>query len=154
MSSFVNVHATAIRLGGFGILIRGPARSGKSALALAALRRAEAAGLTAALVSDDQVFVEAEGDALLARAPETIRGLIEVSGVGILRQPTVGGARIELLADLVPTETIDRLPDQTHVHVCGIMLRRILLPAREAAFAADVLVTLTQEFCATARATR
>lgn len=81
------IHAVALGLavdadGPFaGVLLFGPSGAGKSSLALAAIdscpfRRS-------ALIADDAVIVSVAGNGrLAARAPATIRGLIEVRGVG------------------------------------------------------------------------
>ena len=60
------------------MLITGPSGSGKSDLALRLLDR----GFT--LVSDDQTIVRRDGDRLLASAPPTIAGKLEIRGIGIV----------------------------------------------------------------------
>ncbi|WP_279482759.1 HPr kinase/phosphatase C-terminal domain-containing protein [Aureimonas sp. SK2] len=143
MSEAANVHATALRLDGRGLLVRGPSGSGKSSLALSVLRRAEAAGLEAALVADDQVLIHHESGFLVARAPKAIAGLIEIRGVGILTERHVAETRLHLVVDLGPRDRIERLPDPgERVEVAGLGLRRIRLPERDPAFGADVLLTL------------
>ncbi|BDA87033.1 HPr kinase [Aureimonas sp. SA4125] len=139
-----NLHGTAIALGGMGVLIRGPSRSGKSALALSTLRRAEMLGLAAALVADDQVFVEVNGDRVEAVAPAPIRGLIEISGVGILQEASIDRVALDLVVDLCEPEALHRLPGMLTTRIAGIDLRLIVLPARQAGFAADVLVSLAR----------
>jgi HPr kinase/phosphorylase len=135
-----NHHATAIAIGADGgVLIRGAARSGKSALAWSALRRAELLGLPALLVADDQVLLDRVGDRLRARAPAAIAGRIELSGVGILAEPWAGEAFLSLVVDLAEPQTIERLPEAAEVWLLGAALRRLVLPAREASFGADVL---------------
>lgn len=141
-----NVHATAIRIAGLGILIRGPARSGKSSLALSTLRRAEAAGLEAALVADDQVFLERQESRLLAVAPSATRGLIEVSGVGILEETFIERAALGLVADLLEPSEIERLPERTSIEIEGAAMARIQLRVREASFGADILVSLAKRW--------
>ena len=137
-----NLHGTVIALCGTGILIRGASRSGKSALALSTLRRAEMLGMDAVLVSDDQVLVEVRDGCVQAVAPTTIRGMIEISGVGILREASIDRVALGLVVDLCEPETIHRLPGTMTTDIAGIDLRLIVLPARQAAFAADVLVSL------------
>ncbi|KQT43085.1 hypothetical protein ASG43_16340 [Aureimonas sp. Leaf454] len=139
-----NVHATGIRIGGLGILVRGPARSGKSSLALATLRRAEAAGLQAALVADDQLFLEPMGAMLDMVAPPATRGLIEISGVGILEEPSIERATIGLLVDLQDPASIERLPARATIRFAGADIARIALPRCDASFGADILVSLAK----------
>ena len=139
-----NLHATLVAIDGVGILIRGASGGGKSSLAVSLLRRAEAAGRHARLVADDQVLVEARGAAVFGHAPAAIAGMIEIRGVGILRQPFAGEARVELVVDLSGREALERLPEPSFVPIAGLPVRRIHLPERDPAFGADVLLTLLQ----------
>src|ERR1700682_5999838 len=80
------IHASAVLVGARAVLIRGPAGSGKSNLAFALVRAAEAGALPfARLVGDDRVQVEAAHGRLLVRPAETLKGLIEIRGLGIRR---------------------------------------------------------------------
>lgn len=135
-----NVHAGLVRVGAAGILIRGPARSGKSSLAVSLLRAAARESIEAALVADDRVVLERRDRQLVGRAPETIAGLIELSGIGILRVPTLAETPVTLVADL--GETIERLPEQVTTEIGGLALPRLVLPMRQAPFAADLLLTV------------
>jgi HPr kinase/phosphorylase len=69
------LHASVVAVDGAGVLILGASGAGKSGLALRMI------ALGALLVSDDQVLLERCGDVLVARAPETLSGLIEARGV-------------------------------------------------------------------------
>ena len=60
------LHATAMIYGESGVLILGPAGSGKSALALALMARAHDTRMFAALVGDDRVYVRPAGGRLVA----------------------------------------------------------------------------------------
>ncbi len=64
----------------------------------------------ALLVADDQTLVEVVGDALRARAPATIIGLIEVRGVGVVKAATKAATRLRLAVALV-VETPERMPE-------------------------------------------
>ena len=79
MSEPVNLHGCAIRIGDLGILIRGPARSGKSSLALSTLRRCTALNLEALLVADDRVVVAQEGG--------NVVDLVDPAGIERLPEP-------------------------------------------------------------------
>lgn len=63
-----------------GALILGPSGAGKSALAFSLLETCR--WRRTALVADDAVFVSAQNGAIRARAPQRIKGLLEVRGVG------------------------------------------------------------------------
>lgn len=137
-----NLHATLVVVDGRGVLIRGASGAGKSSLAVSLLRRAEGAGRSARLVADDQVLVDARGEAAFGFPPPAIAGLIEIRGVGLLRQPFASEARIDLVVDLTAREAIERLPEPAIAEIAGIAVRRIALPERDPAFGADVLLTL------------
>lgn len=107
------VHATCVALGRKAALLRGPSGSGKSDLALRFLflaRRGPAALEPPALVADDQVLVRRDGDRVLATAPESIKGQIEVRGVGIVGVKLVAEAEVVLVVDLVEPGQVERLP--------------------------------------------
>ena len=107
------VHAAAALVGGRGVLIRGASGSGKSSLLLALLDRDP----EAVLIADDRVTVSVEGGRLLASTPEEIAGLMEIRGVGIVRQPHVSPAEISLVVDLLPLAECPRLPSEGEAHV-------------------------------------
>lgn len=132
----MRVHATCIALGGSGVLIRGPSGSGKSDLALRLIDDG------AALVADDQVDVRAAAGALVAAAPETIAGLIEVRGVGIVRVPQTGPVPVALVVDLVGREAVERLPGPVSATIEGVDLPRIALCPFEASAPAKVRLAL------------
>ena len=142
MSPPVNLHATVVAISGQGILIRGAARSGKSSLALSLLRRAELLGREAALVSDDQVFIETAGGGVEAVAPPSIRGLIEISGIGIVETASIERVRLHLVVELAAPEAIERMPETRTAEIAGVAVWRITLPARQAALGADILHSL------------
>ena len=85
------------------------------ALALAGLflaRRGPAALEAPILVADDQVQLVPNGDRLLARAPESIRGKLEVRGVGIVEVKSHPDAELTLVVDLVSPADVPRMPQE------------------------------------------
>lgn len=109
MSKSLNIHGTAIVLGGAGLLLRGPSGSGKSLLALALLDRWASRGLDAALVADDRVDLVVGPEGLTMAAPAPIAGLIELRGRGIISRSHRSPAPLHLLIDLVPE--LVRMPE-------------------------------------------
>ena len=67
----------------------------------------------AVLVSDDRTLVVRQGTALLARAPDTIRGRIEVRGLGIVSLPQVDDLPVALVVHLGGEP--DRMPERRRV---------------------------------------
>lgn len=105
------VHGTCVAFGRRAALLRGGSGSGKSDLALRFLALPAEGELEPKLVADDQVFVEARGDGeLVASAPPSLAGKIEVRGLGILTVPYLTEAPLVLVVDLVAPEEMPRMP--------------------------------------------
>jgi HPr kinase/phosphorylase len=120
------IHASAVLVGARAVLIRGPAGSGKSQLALALLQASGSALPFARLVGDDRVHVEAAHGRLLVRPAEALAGLIEVRGLGIRQVPFERLAVVDLVVDLAAPGS-ERLPGRKSAvtDVAGVMLPRL-----------------------------
>ena len=126
-----SIHASAVLIGARAVLIRGPAGSGKSRLALALLTAAKQGLLPfARLVADDRAHVEAAHGRLLVRPAPALAGLIEVRGLGIRRLPHEPLALVDLLADLGQPDA-ERLPEAAsrEAKIEGITLPRLAVAA-------------------------
>jgi serine kinase of HPr protein (carbohydrate metabolism regulator) len=134
------IHATAVAvetaLGPRAVLLRGPSGAGKSDLGL----RLIDAG--AQLIADDQSELQRCGNQVIVRAPAAIAGLIEVRGVGIVRIERLAEAPVGLIADLVPAETIERLPIRATEQLLDVAVPRIAVAPFEASAAAKLALTL------------
>ncbi len=119
----------AQRLGGLwtGVLIAGSSGAGKSDLMI----RAMDAGFR--LVSDDRTLVWACAGALFGRAPESIAGLIELRGLGVVREPGVRLAQIVLMVRCEDEGVqIERSPDDAFETVGELRVPAICLRALDA----------------------
>ena len=96
-----------------GVLIIGDSGRGKSSLALQLM------AFGCQLVSDDQTVLTRRGNDLWASSPESIHGLIEARGVGVLRAQAIEAA-IVLVVDLDQTEH-HRLPERHEVDYLGLI---------------------------------
>ena len=108
-----------------GVLIEGASGSGKSDLALRAIE----AGFR--LIADDRTLVWVSEGRLYGRAPETLAGLMEVRGLGVLAEPARSFAEIALLARCVDPATVERVPEPAHEAVLGVALPLIAIAALE-----------------------
>ena len=117
------LHVSAVAIGGRAVLIEGPSGAGKSDLALRLIDRG------AILVSDDYTVLRREGDLLVARAPVTIMGRIEVRGIGIVSVGHLAAAPVSLLVRL--GHDVDRMPDDDEQVIAGIAIPVIVLNGLE-----------------------
>lgn len=127
-------HASCVAAAGRAVLIRGAAGTGKSGLAL------QLVALGAGLVSDDRTRLRREGIAVLADAPDTIRGLIEARGLGILRLPAFGPQPLALVVDL-DRESDARLPPPMQTDIMGVSVP-LVRKAHHAHFPAAIVLYL------------
>ena len=131
-----NLHATALVLDGCGVLITGGSGAGKTDLAI---RLIDAGG---ELIADDQVLVSAQGGRVIARAPKTIAGKLEIRGVGIVDLPFRETAEVDLVIDLKPGRDIERMPEPAERMIDGVPLRLVELDGSEASAVAKVRLIL------------
>jgi serine kinase of HPr protein (carbohydrate metabolism regulator) len=107
------VHASSVSIDGKIVLISGRSGSGKSDLALRLLDRG------AMLISDDYTLVSRVDGGLIASAPETIAGKIEVRGVGLVDWPAGDPGPVALM--VVLDAPVSRMPDEMiHRTVAGV----------------------------------
>jgi serine kinase of HPr protein (carbohydrate metabolism regulator) len=109
-----NIHATCVMLARAGkafgvpvttgVLLLGKSGAGKSDLALRLIERG------ALLVADDRTLIAIERGHLVARAPETIAGLLEVRGLGVVKLPAAPKVRVSLVVALA--SRVARIPER------------------------------------------
>lgn len=156
------MHAAAIVIGPYGLLLRGGSGSGKSLLQRTIRREAAALSIPSALVSDDYVKLvrqpqsepqsepqsgTTEQPELRAYGPVATRGLQEVRGLGII---SVGennfeaDASMHLLVDLCPANAIHRMPSSEEtVRTClGYPIAHLSVPERSVVEACDLIFAL------------
>lgn len=129
------LHATTVAFGGRAVILAGRSGSGKSDLALRLLDR----GFI--LVSDDQTMVRKSGDRLIASAPPTIRGKLEVRGIGIVEVDQADDMPICLYVELA--NEIERLPDDDRERtLLGLAVPLVSIDALTASAPAKVVMAL------------
>jgi serine kinase of HPr protein (carbohydrate metabolism regulator) len=130
-----NIHASTVASDGRAVLITGPSGSGKSDLALRLLDRGFA------LVSDDQTLVKRDDGRLIASAPPTIAGKLEIRGIGIVEMESTADVPVALLVEL--TSDIQRLPDESRERsILGVTLPMVSIDAMAASAPAKVAIAL------------
>lgn len=132
------VHATSVAIdvdpdiGQVGVLLRGDSGIGKSDLALRLLDSG------CLLVADDRTVIRRDNDRILLSAPDTIRGQLEVRGIGILPVPTAGDVPLVLVIDLAVGAAVPRMPAARYETVCGAPIPAFTLDPRESSAPAKV----------------
>lgn len=136
MAGAETLHASAVAVGGAGLLIRGRTGAGKSTLALGLIARG------AELVSDDRVILRAgdsPGDRPVLEPPPAIAGLLEAHGIGIIRLSYRPSVPLMLVADL-DTPPPARLPERRTERLQGRDVPVLMCRGREGL--ADTLYVL------------
>ena len=139
------LHATTVAFDCAGhwaaLAILGRSGAGKSELGLQLM------ALGARLVADDQTLFTRNADGTItAHAPDPLRGLIEMRGIGLLPAPSVT-ATLRAVVDLDQRET-DRLPPARHYTLLGRALpclHRVDSPAFAAALKCYIYGTMIAE---------
>jgi serine kinase of HPr protein (carbohydrate metabolism regulator) len=144
------IHGTCIAIGAEGVLLVGKPGSGKSDLALRLIDQS-GSGLsgiqkTAQLVADDQVIIRKVEGALVASAPASLKGKLEIRGLGIAELAVAAQARLRLAVRLTPSAEIERLPDldQARMDILGLAVPLILLDPLNASAPARLRAALDQ----------
>ena len=85
-----NIHGVLLSIYGKGVVIMGDSGVGKSETALELIRRGHV------LVADDRVDVTRIHNTIFGRAPEILRGMLEIRGIGIIDVTKMFGASSSL----------------------------------------------------------
>jgi serine kinase of HPr protein (carbohydrate metabolism regulator) len=112
-------HASCIAINNHAVLIRGDSGSGKSDLALRLIDQG------AQLIADDQVIITRVASKLVLSCPSTIRGLLEVRGLGLEKFPTLETATLSLVCDLQKLSEIERMPEPQTVQILGLSIPQL-----------------------------
>lgn len=119
---------------GTGVLITGESGMGKSEAALELVKEGNI------LISDDRVDVEHVHNSIIGHAPDIIKGLLEIRGIGIIDVEKMFGAAslresmsVDLVIQLVPYEPeaeYNRIGDESmrYTKILGALIPTIILP--------------------------
>ena len=130
------LHCSTVTNEGRAVLITGPSGSGKSDLTLRLIDRGYK------LVSDDQTIIKKEGDRIVASAPPSIAGKLEVRGIGIVEMERADNVPVALIVELTSSE-IQRLPDDSRERpLLGIKVPLVSIDAMTASAPSKVALAL------------
>ncbi len=131
----IRIDGVGVAIDGKAVLLRGPSGSGRSDLALRLIDEG------AELVSDEQVELRREGDAILIVMPPVMPahlvGRIEARGLGLVPVPHVAGpVPLAWVVDMAETREIDRMPPSEEATYLGLAVPLLRIdPAKPSATA-------------------
>ena len=131
-----NFQGTCIAFGEEAVLFRGPSGSGKSDLALRCIEKG------ADLISDDQTILCKKNKKIIASAPRTIAGKLEVRGLGIVDFPYRENASLVLVLDLINEGALERLPKIAFVDYFDIKIPNLRILSFESSAVEKVSLAL------------
>lgn len=131
------IHATCVAFEDQAILLRGRAGCGKSDLALRLMDQGWH------LVADDYTELTLEDDGqLYASPPDTLKGLIEVRGIGLIHVSHKDHVPVIAVFDLQNLTDIERLPKSARLTLEGLDVPLYTLHGLEVSAPAKIRLTL------------
>lgn len=137
---------------GRGVLLTGESGIGKSETALELIRQGQV------LISDDRVDVQKIHNSIVGRAPDILKGMLELRGIGIIDIERMFGARflrdstnIDLVIHLthyMPNHEYDRLGESNKefTNVLNVMIPTINLPVSPGRSTQTLIETAVNNF--------
>ena len=131
------IHGGLLSIYGKGVLIRGESGMGKSESALELIKRGHL------LVADDRVDCYRIHNKIVGKAPELLREMLEIRGIGVINVSRMFGvssvlpkAEINFQVNLEPwkaDQDYDRvgIEEKKHENILGIDIPKIVVPVRE-----------------------
>ena len=131
------IHGGLLSIYGKGVLIRGESGMGKSEIALELIKRGHL------LVADDRVDCYRIHNKIVGKAPELLREMLEIRGIGVINVSRMFGvssvlpkAEINFQVNLEPwkaDQDYDRVgfEEKKHENILGIDIPKIVVPVRE-----------------------
>lgn len=145
------LHAVLMEIYGIGVLILGESGIGKSEISLDLIRRGHR------LIADDRVDISDVRGTLIGTCPESISGMMEVRGIGIISVERIFGVNsladktaIRLVINLVPfkkEEPLERIGMKTDSYeILGETVPLIKLPVSAARSMSEIVETAVTNF--------
>lgn len=128
------VHGEFLRIFGVGVLITGRSGMGKSEIALELIKRGHQ------IIADDRVDVYKMHNSLIGRTSKSIKGFMEMRGIGVINVARMFGitalaeqATVQLHIELEPfndTEEYDRIgiEEKEYSEILGVEILKLQIP--------------------------
>ncbi len=145
MTISISVHGVLLNIYGVGVLIEGDSGMGKSEIALELLKKGQI------LIADDRVDVARIHNKIIGQAPELLKDLLEIRGIGILNVVNMFGVTATMpKSDVDLVISLEKWDDhkeytrigneeKQHENFFGIDLMKLVLPVREGRSMATVI---------------
>lgn len=145
------MHACLLEIYGVGVLLIGDSGIGKSEISLDLIRKGHC------LIADDRVDIADVRGTLIGTCPETIYGMMEVRGIGIINVSRMFGvnslskrSEIDLVISLVQfrsDQTLERIGMKTeHIEILNESIPLIKLPVSAARSMAEIIETAVTNY--------
>lgn len=147
-----NLHGGLLSIFGKGVLIRGVSGLGKSEIALELIKRGHI------LIADDRVDCYRMHNMIIGRAPELLRDMLELRGVGVINVARMFGVSSVATSSTVDFEVYleqwdynrdyDRvgIEEKQYEDILGIKVPKIVVPVREGRSMAVIIETAVTNF--------
>ena len=131
----ITIHGVLVDVAGMGVLLTGASGIGKSEVALELVHRGHR------LVADDSVIIKRVNDLLIGRAPDMIRHMLEIRGVGIINVERLFGSvavrvnkSVDAVFELVNWEegkTYERIGSENPTEeILGVAIPKLEIPVK------------------------
>lgn len=132
-----NVHGVLLSIYGKGVMITGESGMGKSETALELIRRGHV------LVADDRVDISRIHNTLIGQAPELLKGMLEIRGIGIIdvakmfgSSSTLAKNEVDLIIHLEKWNDDKEyarvgIEDEQFEEILEMKVTKVLIPVRE-----------------------
>lgn len=147
-----NVHGVLMNVFGKGVLIIGDSGMGKSEVALDLILRGHS------LIADDRVDVTRIKHTIVGAAPELLRGMLEIRGIGIIDVMHMFGVRsylekeeINFVVELRKWDDNEQylragIEEQTYFNILGLDIPLLVFPVKEGRNLAVLVESAVQDF--------
>lgn len=131
------IHAVFLQIYGKGVLITGESGMGKSEIALELIKKGHL------LIADDRVDCALVHKQIIGQAPEILKQMLEIRGIGVINVPKMFGVASVLEKAVVdlnihiepwsPIKEYDRLgiEEKKYRDILGIQIPKLVIPVKE-----------------------